>query len=85
MRIGAAEVVAGRPDRRRRLPLSLMTRVIATTTSYDWAYLRRGGREPAPMTQHSPRPLDVSHAVATITLNRPDAMNGLDVATKDLL
>jgi 2-(1,2-epoxy-1,2-dihydrophenyl)acetyl-CoA isomerase len=29
--------------------------------------------------------LDVVDAVATITLNRPDAMNGLDVATKDLL
>ena len=29
--------------------------------------------------------LDVVDAVATITLNRPDAMNGLDTATKDLL
>ena len=29
--------------------------------------------------------LDVVDAVATITLNRPEAMNGLDVATKDLL
>ncbi|HEY0642888.1 MAG TPA: enoyl-CoA hydratase/isomerase family protein, partial [Nocardioides sp.] len=29
--------------------------------------------------------LDVVESVATITLNRPDAMNGLDVATKDLL
>lgn len=29
--------------------------------------------------------LHVDGAVATITLNRPDAMNGLDVATKDLL
>jgi 2-(1,2-epoxy-1,2-dihydrophenyl)acetyl-CoA isomerase len=29
--------------------------------------------------------LDVVDSVATITLNRPDAMNGLDVATKDLL
>jgi 2-(1,2-epoxy-1,2-dihydrophenyl)acetyl-CoA isomerase len=29
--------------------------------------------------------LDVVDSVATITLNRPEAMNGLDVATKDLL
>jgi 2-(1,2-epoxy-1,2-dihydrophenyl)acetyl-CoA isomerase len=29
--------------------------------------------------------LDVVDSVATITLNRPDAMNGLDVATKDRL
>ena len=29
--------------------------------------------------------LDVTDAIATITLNRPEAMNGLDVATKDLL
>jgi 2-(1,2-epoxy-1,2-dihydrophenyl)acetyl-CoA isomerase len=29
--------------------------------------------------------LDVSDGVATITLNRPDAMNSLDVATKELL
>jgi 2-(1,2-epoxy-1,2-dihydrophenyl)acetyl-CoA isomerase len=29
--------------------------------------------------------LHVEDAVATITLNRPEAMNGLDVATKDLL
>jgi 2-(1,2-epoxy-1,2-dihydrophenyl)acetyl-CoA isomerase len=29
--------------------------------------------------------LHVQDAVATITLNRPEAMNGLDVATKDLL
>ena len=29
--------------------------------------------------------LDVVDGVATITLNRPEAMNGLDVATKDLL
>jgi 2-(1,2-epoxy-1,2-dihydrophenyl)acetyl-CoA isomerase len=29
--------------------------------------------------------LHVQDAVATITLNRPDAMNGLDLATKDLL
>ncbi len=45
----------------------------------------------APMTSSPPTPptapvlLDVVDAVATITLNRPDAMNGLDVATKDLL
>ncbi|SEB50464.1 2-(1,2-epoxy-1,2-dihydrophenyl)acetyl-CoA isomerase [Nocardioides exalbidus] len=29
--------------------------------------------------------LDVTDSVATITLNRPEAMNGLDVATKELL
>jgi 2-(1,2-epoxy-1,2-dihydrophenyl)acetyl-CoA isomerase len=29
--------------------------------------------------------LDVSHGVATITLNRPEAMNSLDVATKEAL
>jgi len=29
--------------------------------------------------------LDVTEGVATITLNRPDAMNSLDVATKELL
>jgi 2-(1,2-epoxy-1,2-dihydrophenyl)acetyl-CoA isomerase len=41
---------------------------------------------PAPPNS-SPAPvlLDVVDAVATITLNRPEAMNGLDVATKDLL
>ena len=45
----------------------------------------------APMTSSPPTPptapvlLDVVDAVATITLNRPEAMNGLDVATKDLL
>lgn len=43
------------------------------------------------MTSSPPTPptapvlLDVVDSVATITLNRPDAMNGLDVATKDLL
>lgn len=39
------------------------------------------------MTSSSTAPvlLDVVESVATITLNRPDAMNGLDVATKDLL
>lgn len=45
----------------------------------------------ASMTSAPPTPptapvlLDVVDAVATITLNRPEAMNGLDVATKDLL
>ncbi|GAB3031438.1 enoyl-CoA hydratase [Nocardioides flavus (ex Wang et al. 2016)] len=34
---------------------------------------------PAPVLLH------VADAVATITLNRPEAMNGLDVATKELL
>ena len=29
--------------------------------------------------------LDVTDAVATITINRPDAMNSLDIATKELL
>ena len=29
--------------------------------------------------------LDLTDGVATITLNRPDAMNSLDVATKELL
>ena len=33
----------------------------------------------------SPVLLDVADGVATITLNRPDAMNSLDVATKELL
>lgn len=37
------------------------------------------GPESAPVLLH------VEDAVATITLNRPEAMNGLDVATKDLL
>lgn len=41
----------------------------------------------APMTSSTSAPvlLDVVDSVATITLNRPEAMNGLDVATKDLL
>ena len=43
----------------------------------------------APMTtaptDQAPVLLHVQDAVATITLNRPDAMNGLDVSTKDLL
>lgn len=52
-------------------------------------------RQTAPMTTSTPSPADtpsdapvllrVVDAVATITLNRPEAMNGLDVATKDLL
>ena len=29
--------------------------------------------------------LDVTDGVATITLNRPEAMNSLDIATKELL
>jgi 2-(1,2-epoxy-1,2-dihydrophenyl)acetyl-CoA isomerase len=36
-------------------------------------------------TSTDPVLLDLDAGVATITLNRPDAMNGLDVATKDLL
>ncbi len=41
----------------------------------------------APMSTSPTAPvlLDVVDSVATITLNRPEAMNGLDVATKDLL
>lgn len=46
----------------------------------------------APTTATTPRGdsdapvlLDVSDGVATITLNRPDAMNSLNIATKDLL
>lgn len=38
-----------------------------------------------PDAQNAPVLLDVSEGVATITLNRPDAMNSLDVATKVLL
>jgi len=37
--------------------------------------------EPAPGTVR----YDVNDGIATITLNRPDAMNGLDVATKEAL
>ncbi len=40
---------------------------------------------PPPATDAPPVLLDVEDAVATITLNRPHAMNGLDVATKELL
>jgi 2-(1,2-epoxy-1,2-dihydrophenyl)acetyl-CoA isomerase len=39
----------------------------------------------SPNSSPAPVLLDVVDAVATITLNRPEAMNGLDVATKDLL
>ncbi|NHC23416.1 enoyl-CoA hydratase [Nocardioides sp. IC4_145] len=38
-----------------------------------------------PDATQAPVLLDVSEGVATITLNRPDAMNSLDVATKVLL
>jgi 2-(1,2-epoxy-1,2-dihydrophenyl)acetyl-CoA isomerase len=56
--------------------------VIGTTGRTD---VRSGsGRLPL-MTSSPPVLLDVTDAVATITLNRPEAMNGLDVATKDLL
>jgi 2-(1,2-epoxy-1,2-dihydrophenyl)acetyl-CoA isomerase len=41
-------------------------------------------RQTAAMTD-APVLLDISNGVATITLNRPDAMNSLDVATKVLL
>ena len=37
------------------------------------------------MTATDPVLLDVTDGVATITLNRPDAMNSLDVATKEAL
>lgn len=40
---------------------------------------------PATSADEAPVLLHVVDAVATITLNRPEAMNGLDVATKDLL
>ena len=35
-----------------------------------------------PMTASDPVLLDLADGVATITLNRPEAMNSLDVATK---
>jgi 2-(1,2-epoxy-1,2-dihydrophenyl)acetyl-CoA isomerase len=50
-----------------------------------------GVRQTAPMTapvtanEAAPVLLTVVDSVATITLNRPEAMNGLDVATKELL
>jgi 2-(1,2-epoxy-1,2-dihydrophenyl)acetyl-CoA isomerase len=37
------------------------------------------------MTADTPVLLDLSDGVATITINRPDAMNSLDIATKALL
>ena len=39
------------------------------------------------MTEPTPGTVryDVNDGIATITLNRPDAMNGLDVATKEAL
>ena len=39
------------------------------------------------MTESTPPPvlLDVADGVATVRLNRPDAMNSLDVTTKELL
>ena len=42
---------------------------------------------PAPSAVESPDPvlLTVADAVATITLNRPEAMNSLDIATKEML
>ena len=36
-------------------------------------------------TQEGTVLLDLAEGVATVTLNRPDAMNALDIATKDLL
>ena len=82
MQIGAAEWWLAAPIGVVRSPLSLMTGVIGTTGRTDAC--SRSGRLP-PMTSSPPVLLDVSDAVATITLNRPEAMNGLDVATKDLL
>ncbi|MEO5661691.1 MAG: enoyl-CoA hydratase-related protein [Nocardioides sp.] len=37
------------------------------------------------MSPEQPVLLSVDNAIATITLNRPDAMNSLDIATKELL
>jgi 2-(1,2-epoxy-1,2-dihydrophenyl)acetyl-CoA isomerase len=37
------------------------------------------------MSLEQPVLLNVDNAIATITLNRPDAMNSLDIATKELL
>ena len=39
----------------------------------------------APMPDSAPVQYDVTDGVATIRLNRPDAMNSLDIATKELL
>ena len=46
---------------------------------------RAAGPSAGDSTGTAPVLLDVEDGVATITLNRPEAMNGLDVATKDLL
>jgi 2-(1,2-epoxy-1,2-dihydrophenyl)acetyl-CoA isomerase len=42
---------------------------------------------PEPITTPASSPVlyDVTDGVATIRLNRPDAMNSLDIATKELL
>ena len=40
---------------------------------------------PTPAPAPSPVRLDLTDGVATITLDRPEAMNSLDVATKELL
>jgi len=49
-----------------------------------------GEQESTPEAQSSPAPdgtvlLDLADGVATVTLNRPEAMNALDIATKDAL
>ncbi|WP_322919895.1 enoyl-CoA hydratase/isomerase family protein [Nocardioides renjunii] len=56
-----------------------------TTSSTDSANDAGAGSGAATGAATAPVLLHVVDAVATITLNRPDAMNGLDVATKDLL
>ena len=75
----------GRPDRRR-------TSSIIPHDPRDRHHRARGRPtgvgQTAPMTSSSPPSqsapvlLDVVDSVATITLNRPEAMNGLDVATE---
>jgi len=37
------------------------------------------------MNDHPPVLLEVAHGVATITFNRPEEMNSLDLATKEAL
>ena len=59
-----------------------MTRVIGTTGR---KHRCRVGQTATMTTSEPPVLLHVEDGVATITLNRPEAMNGLDVATKDLL
>ena len=59
-----------------------MTRVIGTTGRKHPMLVRQTA---AMTTSEAPVLLHVEDGVATITLNRPEAMNGLDVATKDLL